>query len=119
MHNLSLTKLYIVSGKIADYGLHYLKEKCKNMDYQLSAGELLWTSPEILRCGTSYSREGDVYSFGIITQEIVLTGPPYCCNRPQLDSEEIVRRVKNGDTPPYRPSLETDGTFWSIDRLSC
>lgn len=44
--------------------------------------ELLWTAPEALRntkgfpkCGTQM---GDVYSFGIIMQEVVVRGEPYC-----------------------------------------
>ena len=41
---------------------------------------LLWTAPEILRmsnplsCGT---QRGDVYSYGIILQEILLRDTPY------------------------------------------
>ena len=48
-------------------------------DHQLCFLELLWRAPELLRklmppCGTP---EGDVYSFGIILQEIVIRGEPY------------------------------------------
>lgn len=43
--------------------------------------DLFWTAPELLRevansrKGTS---KGDVYSFSIILQEVVVRGPPYC-----------------------------------------
>ena len=46
----------------------------------------LWTAPEILRerentidevVNTS-TREGDAFSFGIVLQEIIVHGPPYC-----------------------------------------
>lgn len=43
--------------------------------------ELLWTAPELLR-GTGGSRKasfkGDVFSLGIILQEVLTRGPPYC-----------------------------------------
>lgn len=43
--------------------------------------ELLWTAPEILRSscpGLKGSLAGDVYSFSIIMQEVVVRGPPFC-----------------------------------------
>lgn len=42
--------------------------------------ELLWTAPEHLRNPDGiigYSQKGDVYSFGIILQEIILRAAPY------------------------------------------
>lgn len=43
--------------------------------------ELFWTAPELLR-DLEYSRKGtykgDVYSFAIILQEVVVRGAPYC-----------------------------------------
>ncbi|KAF5889218.1 retinal guanylyl cyclase 2-like, partial [Clarias magur] len=41
---------------------------------------LLWTAPEHLRAphpGQFGTREGDVYSFSIVVQEVVLRGPPF------------------------------------------
>lgn len=43
--------------------------------------ELLWTAPEILRSGypgLHGTPHGDVYSFAIIMQEVVIRGPPFC-----------------------------------------
>lgn len=43
--------------------------------------ELFWTAPEFLRDITSTRKgtcKGDVYSFSIILQEVVVRGPPYC-----------------------------------------
>lgn len=43
--------------------------------------DLLWTAPEFLRDVTSSRKgtsKGDVYSFSIILQEVVVRGPPYC-----------------------------------------
>jgi flavodoxin len=42
--------------------------------------DLLWTAPEILRGpspGLYGSLHGDVYSFAIIMQEVVMRGPPF------------------------------------------
>lgn len=43
--------------------------------------DLFWTAPEFLR-DLSITRKGtckgDVYSFAIILQEVVVRGPPYC-----------------------------------------
>lgn len=43
--------------------------------------DLFWTAPEFLR-DLAISRKGtykgDVYSFAIILQEVVVRGPPYC-----------------------------------------
>lgn len=44
--------------------------------------ELLWTAPEILRVdgqpGLYGTLPGDVYSFAIVMQEVVIRGPPFC-----------------------------------------
>jgi guanylate cyclase 2F len=46
-----------------------------------SLSELFWTAPEFLRDPESSRRgtfKGDVYSFAIILQEVVVRGLPYC-----------------------------------------
>lgn len=43
--------------------------------------ELLWTSPELLRHSSlrkKGTQTGDVYSFSIILQEVVVRGEPFC-----------------------------------------
>lgn len=43
--------------------------------------DLLWTSPELLRhpnLRKKGTQAGDVYSFGIILQEVVVRGEPFC-----------------------------------------
>lgn len=68
--------------------------------------ELLWTAPELVRytkgqskCGT---QSGDVYSFGIIMQEVVVRGEPYCML--SLSPEEIIAKIKK-PPPLIRPSV--------------
>lgn len=73
--------------KITSHGLHALKSGDKKYD---EIGEyakykrMLWTAPELLRnvkpprYGT---QKGDVYSFGIIIQEIVYRSMPFFLDR--------------------------------------
>lgn len=52
-----------------------------NDNYSLVISELLWTAPELLRQSGLRKRgtqPGDVYSFGIIMQEVVVRGEPFC-----------------------------------------
>lgn len=49
--------------------------------YDLHVSELLWTAPEILKSGQPGlhgTQPGDVFSFAIIIQEVVIRGPPFC-----------------------------------------
>jgi guanylate cyclase 2F len=68
--------------------------------------ELLWTAPEAVRNTKSYPKLGtqsaDVYSFGIIMQEVVLRGEPYCMLN--LSPDEIIAKIKK-PPPLIRPSV--------------
>lgn len=47
----------------------------------LFPSDLLWTAPELLRSPAlrkSGTQPADVYSFGIIMQEVVVRGEPFC-----------------------------------------
>lgn len=67
---------------------------------------MLWTSPELLRNSKGNNKfgtqAGDVYSFGIIMQEVVVRGEPYCML--SLSAEEIVSKLKK-PPPLIRPSV--------------
>uniref|UniRef100_A0A3P8UUH7 Guanylate cyclase n=1 Tax=Cynoglossus semilaevis TaxID=244447 RepID=A0A3P8UUH7_CYNSE len=88
--------------KITDHGFNEL------LDSQKSEGHLFWTAPELLR-EVANSRKGtykgDVYSFSIILQEVVVRGPPYCMLG--LPPEEIIRKVKK-PPPMCRPTVAPD-----------
>ncbi|KAJ8956891.1 hypothetical protein NQ318_014308 [Aromia moschata] len=67
--------------------------------------ELLWTAPELLRHSSlrkKGTQSGDVYSFGIILQEVVVRGEPFCMLA--LTPEEIIEKVKR-PPPLIRPSV--------------
>lgn len=66
--------------------------------------ELLWSSPEQLRSpkGPKGTQASDVYSFGIIMQEVVVRGEPYCML--SLSAEEIISKLQK-PPPLIRPSV--------------
>uniref|UniRef100_A0AAY4BLW6 Guanylate cyclase n=1 Tax=Denticeps clupeoides TaxID=299321 RepID=A0AAY4BLW6_9TELE len=72
------------------------------------AEDLLWTAPEILRGpqpGLVGTLSGDIYSFSIIVQEVVLRGPPFCSLH--LPAEEVIQKVKK-PPPLCRPVVSPD-----------
>lgn len=68
--------------------------------------ELLWSAPEAIRGAKNYPKHGtqagDVFSFGIIMQEVVVRGEPYCML--SLSPEEIIAKIKK-PPPLIRPSV--------------
>ena len=73
--------------------------------------DLLWTAPEHLREGNNSvrnstfitgSQPGDVYSFSIIMQEIILRGAPFCML--ELTHQEIINKIRK-PPPLLRPSV--------------
>ncbi|KAJ8363341.1 hypothetical protein SKAU_G00121720 [Synaphobranchus kaupii] len=84
--------------KITDFGCNTI----------LHPGKDLWTAPEHLR-KEGISQKGDVYSFAIICQEILLRRSPFyteACS----DREEKMYRVQypNFSTSYFRPDLNFD-----------
>lgn len=55
----------------------------------------------------SHLRIADVYAFGIIAQEVVLSGRPYCANFPLEPADALVELIKAAAN--YRPYLPTGG----------
>ena len=83
--------------------------------------KLLWTAPELIRNqGTSRrgTQKGDVYSFAIITQEVVLLDIPFCDNIPVLDDADIISRIQGTESPPYRPYLDPGYAFFPNDNAN-
>ncbi|XP_059611066.1 uncharacterized protein LOC132257996 [Phlebotomus argentipes] len=92
--------------KITDYGLPSFYEAQGIAVPSKSPKELLWTAPEALRGTKGFPKHGtqpaDVYSFGIIMQEVVVRGEPYCML--SLSPEDIIAKIKR-PPPLIRPSV--------------
>ncbi|XP_066529730.1 atrial natriuretic peptide receptor 1 [Hoplias malabaricus] len=94
--------------KITDYGLASFHKESNPDDTHAYYARHLWTAPELLRdqnrppCGT---QKGDVYSFGIILQELALLKGVFYLEGPPLSPKEIVERVAEGRWPYMRPLL--------------
>ena len=94
--------------KITDFGLQHIRHNCLpgGKAKHLNADQLLWTAPELLEDvinNNNGTKKGDVYSYGIILQEIVLNSLPYCNN--EVSAGYILEKVKAKLSPPYRPEL--------------
>uniref|UniRef100_A0A672MT49 Guanylate cyclase n=1 Tax=Sinocyclocheilus grahami TaxID=75366 RepID=A0A672MT49_SINGR len=79
-----------------------------NINAVLCLSDLFWTAPELIRDHESPRKgtyKGDVYSFSIILQEVVVRGAPYCMLG--LSPEEIIRKVKK-PPPMCRPTVAPD-----------
>ncbi|XP_051888886.1 atrial natriuretic peptide receptor 2 isoform X2 [Pristis pectinata] len=95
--------------KITDYGLASFRSSCNNEDSYASYAKKLWTAPELIRWGRAPpqgTQKGDVYSFGIILQEIALRNGPFYIEGMDLSPKEIVQKVKNGQKPYFRPTVD-------------
>ncbi|XP_013875392.1 retinal guanylyl cyclase 2 [Austrofundulus limnaeus] len=94
--------------KITDHGFNELLETQKAPFEEPLPEDLFWTAPEFLRDLPNHHKgtyKGDVYSFAIILQEVVVRGPPYCMLG--LPPEEIIRKVKK-PPPMCRPTVAPD-----------
>ncbi|XP_055636568.1 atrial natriuretic peptide receptor 1 isoform X2 [Toxorhynchites rutilus septentrionalis] len=100
--------------KITDFGLHQLRNPTEEQDQESYAywKKLLWTAPELLRDpqpNPAGSQKGDVYSFGIIVQEIVSRQGPFYMGDDEKSPKEIIKLVRNGPesyNPPFRPKVD-------------
>ncbi len=97
--------------KIYGFGLQMVRSSIK----KTSATHMLWMAPEALHetqdtisKNSVGLKERDVYSFGIIVQEIVLQCPPYGLNDTSLDTSQIVQNVRQGCSPVFRPVVPID-----------
>lgn len=91
--------------KVTDYGLPAFYEAQNIVPPVKTARDLLWTAPELLRYPNlrkKGSQTGDVYSFGIIMQEVVVRGEPFCMLA--LSPEDIIEKVMK-PPPLIRPSV--------------
>ncbi|XP_047348159.1 retinal guanylyl cyclase 2 isoform X3 [Vespa velutina] len=91
--------------KITDYGLPAFYEAQNMSSPSKLSRDLLWTAPELLRdvnLQKKGTQPGDVYSFGIIMQEVIVRGEPFCMLA--LSPEDIIEKVMS-PPPLIRPSV--------------
>ncbi|XP_077334342.1 atrial natriuretic peptide receptor 2 [Lithobates pipiens] len=96
--------------KITDYGLASFRSSCDADDVYALYAKKLWTAPELLRMNRpppQGTQKGDVYSFGIILQEIALRNGAFYIQGMDLSPKEIVQKVRNGQRPFFRPTVDT------------
>ncbi|XP_020289738.1 atrial natriuretic peptide receptor 1 isoform X2 [Pseudomyrmex gracilis] len=97
--------------KISDFGLKTLTTPSDLIKDESYYTKLLWIAPELLPLtitpGSAATQKGDVYSFAIILEEIVVCGGPYEIARKLMfmTAQEIVSRVSASENPPFRPEV--------------
>lgn len=109
--------------KITDIGLEKFKEgQSEDPELGIDAyyNGLLWRAPEHLQGldGACKSQPGDVYSYGIILQEILLRDLPYAMND-FIEAKTIVHRVQNLENPPFRPFIPTHYNDLLYTKMMC
>ncbi|XP_041436660.1 atrial natriuretic peptide receptor 2 isoform X1 [Xenopus laevis] len=95
--------------KITDYGLGSFRSSCETDDAYALYAKKLWTAPELVRMTrppAPGTQKGDVYSFGIILQEIALRNGCFYILGMDLSPKEIVQKVRNGQHPYFRPTVD-------------
>nr|KAF6291217.1 natriuretic peptide receptor 1 [Myotis myotis] len=105
--------------KITDYGLESFRDPEPDQGHTLYAKKL-WTAPELLRMASPPvrgSQAGDIYSFGIILQEIALRSGVFHVEGLDLSPKEIIERVTRGEQPPFRPSLDLQSHLEELGHL--
>ena len=110
VHGLLTSRNCVVDArwvlKITDYCVSNFYDAQGIPFPEKSSKELLWTAPEILRNSKNNSKSGtqpgDVYSFGIIMQEVIVRGEPYCML--SMSPDEIISKIKK-PPPLIRPSV--------------
>ncbi|XP_077195393.1 guanylyl cyclase C isoform X2 [Paroedura picta] len=83
--------------KITDFGCNSILPPKKD----------LWTAPEHLRHG-DVSQKGDVYSYGIVAQEIILRRETFYTNYCHDHKEKLYRIESSKGPRPFRPDLSLD-----------
>ncbi|XP_031626436.1 atrial natriuretic peptide receptor 1-like isoform X2 [Contarinia nasturtii] len=111
--------------KIADFGLHSLRKSNNDEDSEYSDSyahwrSLLWTAPELLRMKdppVEGTQKADVYSFGIIVNEIATRQGPFYTGNSYITPKEIIERVKRtAHGAPFRPTIN-DQTFDDLNNI--
>ncbi|XP_053601311.1 uncharacterized protein LOC128670013 isoform X2 [Plodia interpunctella] len=93
--------------RVTDHGVSTFYRTQALPEPERSPRDMLWTAPEILRetqsgGGGRGSQPGDVFSFAIIMQEVIVRGEPYCML--SLTPGELLEKLSR-PPPLIRPSV--------------
>ncbi|XP_041093284.1 retinal guanylyl cyclase 2-like [Polyodon spathula] len=94
--------------KVTDYGYNEILQAQKVPQAEKKPQDQLWTAPELLRDSNLEQKgsfRGDVFSFSIIMQEVIVRNAPYCMI--DMSTEEIIKKVRK-PPPLCRPSVSVD-----------
>ncbi|XP_072021369.1 atrial natriuretic peptide receptor 1-like [Amphiura filiformis] len=102
--------------KLTDFGLYEFIKWAKHDEGEeatQNTEKLLWKAPEMLRDpNRPPTKDGDIYSAGMILLEISTRIPPFENERMNLGLEEILNKLKQVTDPPLRPFVNlNDGTL--------
>ena len=83
--------------KLVDFGCSRINVKSSTLLYESYVGTTIYRAPEI--CTGLYSRTVDIYSFAIVSYQIMTGNEPF----PTPESyREFKEKVRNGDRPKWR-----------------
>uniref|UniRef100_A0A671LJ74 Guanylate cyclase n=1 Tax=Sinocyclocheilus anshuiensis TaxID=1608454 RepID=A0A671LJ74_9TELE len=106
--------------KITDYGLSSIRTESDTEDAHSYYARKLWMAPELLRMECfppGGTQKGDIYSFGIILQEVALRRGVFSLEGDSLSPKEIVDRVALGEWPYLRPSVNPQAHSEELGQL--
>ncbi|XP_071100737.1 atrial natriuretic peptide receptor 1-like [Haliotis cracherodii] len=81
--------------------------------------ECLWRAPELLRsCNLVGSKEGDVYSFGIILQEVFTADAPFGIETVTMGVECVIENIMDMEGQPFRPEFNVPESLKPVKDLA-
>ncbi|XP_045460026.1 atrial natriuretic peptide receptor 1 [Harmonia axyridis] len=96
--------------KISDFGLPTLTTSHQVVKNSAYYEKMLWVASELLPLtvipGNPATQKGDVYSFAIILEEIIVRGGPFAAAKQYIELQDIIARVASKENPPFRPAIE-------------
>nr|XP_033780286.1 atrial natriuretic peptide receptor 1 [Geotrypetes seraphini] len=106
--------------KITDYGLASIRSAEELDDTHAFYAKKLWTAPELLRMEDPPPQgiqKADVYSFGVILQEVALRNGVFYVDGMDFSPKEIVEQVKCRQKVCFRPSIHVRGQMEELGLL--
>ncbi|XP_037278672.2 atrial natriuretic peptide receptor 1-like isoform X1 [Rhipicephalus microplus] len=107
--------------KLTDFGLPtFRKDETYSPFITEGSQKFLWKAPELLRlkqCPSGGTQKGDVYSFGIILQEISLREDAFYPHCDRMENADMLARVMSLEDPPFRPIVEKDACISELHQL--